>query len=560
MTTKLLNNRYRVIETIGNGGFGETFLAIDTHMPSGRKCVIKKLKSIITATEPGVQDRFRQEAAILEELGQGHDQIPQLYAYFTEGDKFYLVQEWIPGITLQAKVEQGVLSPEQVKTILLDLLPVLEYVHSRHIIHRDIKPENIIIRAKDNKPILIDFGAVKQAMATVVQNTNSSPSVAIGTPGYMSSEQAAGRPVYSSDLYSLGLTAVYLLTGKNPQDLMSDQDGEILWRETIPHLHSNLATVIDRSIRFHPRDRFSSAKEMLTALDSSQHNLNTNTVIATPQNSSSKSKRTSNSQQTVATMTLNQSGAESDGKERLKLLLPFLVIGGVVLAGVALSVTLWSPKKESQPIVTSPSPVETPKSEPTKPEIAIDINEYLQPHTKPLPQTYAKALPLIPIPEEREPSSPNHKPLPPSLTEPSQPSPTPPLETPISNVAIFPLGVSENEVEAALGEPISKRNGRKKNSILWSYPYSQGEIVYVFNKRELRKTEVYFDDSVDLSVIKEALDEMFGGNAPQPIQAALNQVYERDTDLRSFRLDNIQGMIQRNQRDQIYISIWDSDF
>lgn len=273
MTLTLLDNRYQLIRELNSGGFGETFLAEDTHMPSGRKCVIKQLKPI--QNEPQVyqlvQDRFKREAAILEDLGNGNSQIPSLYAYFESAGQFYLVQEWIQGETLAGKVQQqGLLSESYVKQILIDILPVLDYVHSKKIIHRDIKPDNIILRQQDGKPILIDFGAVKETMGTVVNSTGStSRSIVIGTPGFMPSEQSAGRPVYATDLYSLGLTAIYLLTGKLPQELETDyHTGELLWRDRALNVSPTLAVILDKTIQSHPRDRFSSATEMLQALHS----------------------------------------------------------------------------------------------------------------------------------------------------------------------------------------------------------------------------------------------------------------------------------------------------
>ncbi|BAZ05678.1 protein kinase domain-containing protein [Calothrix sp. NIES-3974] len=267
----LLNNRYQVIRTLGSGGFGETFLAEDTQMPSHRRCVIKQLKPIQNNPQiyQLVQERFQREAAILEDLDQGSDQIPSLYAYFQSEGKFYVVQEWIDGDTLAAKIEQqGILSESTVREILVSLLPVLDYVHSKRIIHRDIKPDNIILRHRDGKPVLIDFGAVRESMGTVVNSQgNPTSSIVIGTPGYMSSEQAAGRPVYSSDLYSLGMTAIYLLTGKQPQEMETDpRTGEIIWKQYASHISPIFKTVIDQAIAYHPRDRYPTAKDMLAAL------------------------------------------------------------------------------------------------------------------------------------------------------------------------------------------------------------------------------------------------------------------------------------------------------
>ncbi|MCJ8281352.1 MAG: IMS domain-containing protein, partial [Rivularia sp. ALOHA_DT_140] len=152
--------------------------------------------------------------------------------------------------------------------ILTIILPVLEYIHGQRIVHRDIKPDNIIIRYSDKQPVLIDFGAVKETIHTVMANSeNSTRSIVIGTPGFMPSEQTAGRPVYSSELYSLGLTAVYLLPGKMPQEIENNPaTGEIMWREYAPNITSSFAAVLDKAIQFHPRERFATAREMLSAI------------------------------------------------------------------------------------------------------------------------------------------------------------------------------------------------------------------------------------------------------------------------------------------------------
>lgn len=267
----LLNNRYQIIRSLGSGGFGETFIAEDTQMPSLRRCVIKQLKPIHNNPQiyQLVQQRFQREAAILEELGGSNNQIPALYAYFQLNELFYLVQEYIEGDTLTAKVrKQGVLSESAVRELLVTLLPVLEYIHSKGIVHRDIKPDNIILRHHDAKPVLIDFGAVRETMGTVINSQGSlASSIIIGTPGYMPSEQAMGRPVYASDLYSLGITIIYLLTGKQPQEVETDpHTGEIIWHSHLLNISSTIRFVIDKAIAYHPRDRFASAREMLQAL------------------------------------------------------------------------------------------------------------------------------------------------------------------------------------------------------------------------------------------------------------------------------------------------------
>ncbi|MDZ8107713.1 MAG: serine/threonine-protein kinase [Nostoc sp. DedQUE12a] len=303
MISTLLSDRYRIISVLGTGGFCETFLAEDTQMPSGRRCVIKQLKPVTDNPDVYqlVQRRFQREAAILEDLGGASDQIPTLYAYFQADGQFYLVQEWISGQTLNQYVKQnGCLSESEVIPILISLLKVLDFVHSKGIIHRDIKPDNIILRSSDGKPILIDFGAVRETMATVMYPEGTvSNSIIIGTPGFMPSEQAAGRPVFASDLYSLALTAIFLLMGKLPHELMTDSyTGEHVWdRDAIS---PNLMEVLKKATQFDVRERYSTAKEMLDALQNiassaapkvpmySQLSALTNSVIRLPAAQSSK--------------------------------------------------------------------------------------------------------------------------------------------------------------------------------------------------------------------------------------------------------------------------------
>lgn len=160
------------------------------------------------------------------------------------------------------------MSDEAVRDLLGKLLPALEYVHSKGIVHRDLKPENAIVRESDGLPVLIDFGAVRETMGTIINSRgNPSSSIVIGTPGFMPSEQMAGRPVYASDLYSLGLIGIFCLTGKLPQEIDSDPNtGDLDWRQYAPDVSPALAEVLDKATQSHQRDRFSSSKEMYAAI------------------------------------------------------------------------------------------------------------------------------------------------------------------------------------------------------------------------------------------------------------------------------------------------------
>ncbi|MDM9381848.1 serine/threonine-protein kinase [Chlorogloeopsis sp. ULAP01] len=386
----LLNNRYQVIQTLGSGGFGETFLAEDTQMPSRRRCVIKQLKPIQDNPQVYqlVQQRFGREAAILEEVGDGSEQIPKLYAYFLENGQFYLVQEYIQGQTLTQKIQQqGLMSESGVKEILISILPVLDYVHSKGIVHRDIKPDNIILRnppasstppyqggVRGGEPVLIDFGAVKETIGTLVTPSgNSTRSIVIGTPGFMPSEQSVGRPMFASDIYSLGLTAIYLLTGKMPQEMGTDPaTGALLWRQYALGVTPSFAAVLDKAIQFNARDRFASAREMLQSLQSGAAPFPptvpyTQPLVATtpssqiPQNTVAVSP--SNSYKTP----VNQSNRGGQRGILLGSIIAGILIGTSVIIGFVLNNRQQLPQIAQQEIPQStsepsPTPVE-PKSE-----------------------------------------------------------------------------------------------------------------------------------------------------------------------------------------------------
>lgn len=262
----LLGNRYLVLKSLAKGGCAETFLAEDTHLPSQRKCVVKQLKP--TTTDPAtynlIKERFEKEAEILEAVG-GHDQVPQLYAFFEDGGETYLAEQWFEGPTLTQKVAQdGVFDDDFVRDFLVCILPLLSFLHGKGIIHRDVKPDNIILREPDGMPALVDFGTVKDKQVTVVNSAGGSASIMVASWGYSAPEQAAGFPVEASDLFSLGMTLIFMLTGKNPSSLSTDK-GKVLWYPSVPNKESldmKLTRTIHIAIEPSPTDRFQVAMKM----------------------------------------------------------------------------------------------------------------------------------------------------------------------------------------------------------------------------------------------------------------------------------------------------------
>ncbi|AFY55997.1 serine/threonine protein kinase [Rivularia sp. PCC 7116] len=270
MLGNTLVGRYQIISNLGGGGFGETFVAYDTHLPGSPKCVVKKLKP--QANDPTTLQTARRlfdtEAQVLYRLGI-HERIPQLLAYFEENQEFYLVQEYIYGNDLNEEIKPGKsISENQAISLLKEILEILEFVHQQKVIHRDINPRNILRDDKDGKLVLIDFGAVKQITTQVVSAGNKTQvTVAIGTPGYIPGEQAQGEPRYSSDIYALGIMCITALTGLSPEELEKDDDtNEIIWQE-YAQVTPQLAEILDKMVRYDFRVRYASATQALEALE-----------------------------------------------------------------------------------------------------------------------------------------------------------------------------------------------------------------------------------------------------------------------------------------------------
>jgi ABC-type branched-subunit amino acid transport system substrate-binding protein/predicted Ser/Thr protein kinase len=269
MLGELLGTRYKVIEILGAGGFGHTYIAEDSQRPGNPRCVLKHLT--FASSNPMVLQQvrrlFQAEAETLERLGR-HDQIPRLLAYFEQNQEFYLVQEFIAGHPLSEELHGGIkLSESQTMAVLEDVLGILQYVHAEGVIHRDIKPENLIRRQQDNKLVLIDFGAVKAIGNTVAEAVGETHlSMPIYTSGYSAGEQCLGRPQFSSDLYSLGMVAIQMLTGLRPSQLPQDfNTSELIWQDQV-QISGALTEFLSQMTRYHHVQRYQSATEALQAL------------------------------------------------------------------------------------------------------------------------------------------------------------------------------------------------------------------------------------------------------------------------------------------------------
>ncbi|PSB24847.1 CHASE2 domain-containing protein [Stenomitos frigidus] len=271
MLGTLLNGRFRIIQALGSGGFGQTYIAEDALLPDRPECVIKQFKPAYQEAEflQVARRLFSTEVETLRKLGS-HDQIPTLLADFEEHQEFYLAQEYVKGTSLadEIAVTQR-LDEAAVVDLLRDVLHILAFVHQNYVIHRDIKPSNLIRRQRDGKLVLIDFGAVKeiQTQITSMVPGQSELTVGIGTQGYGPSEQMMGKPRYNSDLYALGMTAINALTGLQPSQLPTHPEtGEVIWRDLV-QVSSGLASILTKMTRYHFSQRYQSAQAVLYALE-----------------------------------------------------------------------------------------------------------------------------------------------------------------------------------------------------------------------------------------------------------------------------------------------------
>lgn len=273
--SRLLSDRYHILKLLGQGGFGRTFLATDRQASSSSLCVIKQL-FLPSSGEHRLKalQLFYQEAQRLAELGE-HPQIPKLLNTFAQDEQIFIVQEWIDGWTLEQEVAGTPFDEVEIWNVLRELLPVLQYLHERQIIHRDIKPANIIRRrsppitaaspnqnGKQGNLILVDFGAAKHLGDAIHTET------LIGSAEYAAPEQTRGHAVFASDLYSLGVTCLHLLTQTSPFDLYDMGDDAWKWQAYLAQpISPSLKHILSKLLHPATRRRYGSAAEVLADLD-----------------------------------------------------------------------------------------------------------------------------------------------------------------------------------------------------------------------------------------------------------------------------------------------------
>jgi WD40 repeat protein len=254
-----LGDRYTAYQPIGLGQSSRTFLGLDTTQLLNPRCIIKAFP------QEGDGEAFRKQVAKL--AGLTHPQLPRILAYFERSPWQFLVQEMVAGESLLQELSQkGAFREAQIWHLLRDVLPVLQFLHQQRIIHRDLKPANLIRRGTvsgQGQLVLVDFGAVKHATESALARTGT----VIGSAEYIAPEQLMGKAVFASDLYSLGMTCIHLLTGLSPFELFNPVTGQCLWRSVSGPVSDTLAQILDRLIQRHPTHRYPSVDGVVRDLN-----------------------------------------------------------------------------------------------------------------------------------------------------------------------------------------------------------------------------------------------------------------------------------------------------
>lgn len=489
--SQLIRNKYRILQTLGQDAFSETLLANSRTGLIQRRYIIKRFRPILGNPQANeIKRLFYREASILKRLSGQNCQIPQLYEYFMVGEDFYLVREWIDGLTLEQKVrQQGKLSETEVKQILKSILSVLKYIHSYGIVYRQLKPSSIVLRqnrrsrssTSDFLSVPIYFGGVEELALTAEKHGRSL--VTTARREYVPLEESA-KTVYASDIYSLGLTAIYLLTGKTPTELPTDrQTKQILWHQEVEGVSIHLMRVIDRAICPLPEDRFNSAEAMLQALHSSPIDIS----MPTPR---------------------PLEGPASVSEAKLVAIFSLLSLGllGIVSGMLNFDFNLFG--------TSGADKMYDPVTEARIEAISQRLN-----------------------------------------------APEPVIET----IPAFTVGVPQHQVIESLGQPTKVSQGywRDSKALLYrDFLPSRVDLGYLTDTETklVRQSEMTFASSVDLLTIQQSAQQLLKANYSKTVAEHIEQIYFDRSERQQFQVGDLEGIVERNPQNHIYLAIWDRQF
>ncbi|MEP0916628.1 serine/threonine protein kinase [Leptolyngbya sp. DQ-M1] len=536
--TTLSNGKYTLQAIIGQGGFGVTYKAI--HHFLHQTVVIKTLNESLRFERnfADFERKFQDEARRLALCV--HPNIVRVSDFFIESDRSYMVMDYIPGKTLEEIVfPNRPLSDAIAIHYIRQIGSALQVVHRNGLLHRDIKPENIIIREGTQEAILIDFGIAREFTPNSTQMHTQMMSV-----GYAPIEQyfAQQKRSPASDVYGLAATLYALVTATVPiAAILRDHERMPEPRELQPSVSPGVNQAILRGMAMNAAMRSASVEEWLSLLP--QDAVPPSQTFTAPVTQAPKV-----STATAATIAYAPSTEEPIATTKPKLRLAWLLaaLTGLTLTGVAIALLSPRSRQTSEPAVTLNSPSPLPSISPTPSEAPSPSPVQIDP---PQPKPSA-SIPPSPSPEAT--------PIAPSTPEPSQ---TKTQST--GRVPGFAVGTSEQEVRAILGEPAQTGRGYWQNtrSALYEVVPDRITLAYLYDRstNQIRQTEASFAQSVDDLTLQVTVNGMLGSRATSEVINGLKQVYRRERNRYRFQQGNLKGVIERNERDRIYVGVWDSN-
>ncbi|MEP0870835.1 serine/threonine protein kinase [Trichocoleus desertorum AS-A10] len=554
----LQGGKYTLEQELGRGGFGITFKAIHRYL--GQPVVIKTLNESMRQ-QPNYAEfelKFQDEARRLALCV--HPNIVRLSDFFIEDDRSYMVMDYIPGPTLEAVVFPDHPLPEAIAVhYMRQISEALKVVHRNGMLHRDIKPQNIILRQNTQEVVLIDFGIAREFTPGVTQTHTSMIS-----SGYAPIEQYVSneKRTPATDVYGLAATLYALLTAQIPvASILRDRQQMPAPRDVRPELSPAVNQAVMRGMAVEVRYRPATVDEWLAMLPEAAPatpvapvgaTQTVATVAVAPRNREASPQATPAGNATNAVIPATRTGMP----------LP-LLLGGVAIATVAAvalgTVALKFRQPATETTVTSsvsPSPAITSTPAPAPPSPSITPAEPPPPEPSPTVTPTPVIEPSPPISFEEPLDQPDEKP---TKNEAGDRSSTIPTNQPVRGI---PTGASKSEVEQLLGAPASLKAGYWPNTRSALYDLGNGvNLGYIYDRdsNQVRQTEASFPPSADPLVMRTALNGMLSGRSSEEIEAALRQVRDRQTNQYSFERNGVKGVIQRDDRDRIYIGVWDAD-
>jgi serine/threonine-protein kinase len=552
----LQGGKYTLDEELGRGGFGITFKA--THHLLGRVVVIKTLNESLRY-DPGFADyqrKFQDEARRLALCVHPH--IVRVIDFFMEENLAYMVMDYIPGSTLDQVVLPNNLLPEAIAIhYIRQIGDALKVVHQNGLLHRDIKPQNIILRQGTQEVVLIDFGIAREFTPGSTQTHTN-----LISSGYAPVEQyfPQEKRTPATDVYGLAATLYTLLTATLPvASILRDRQPLPAPRDLRPELSAAVNQAVMRGMAVEARYRPATVDEWLALLPTETVVAVGKSAIASPASPATQSatvpvipqQQRPPVQPTPAAQRRATAVITSKQPSRLPVWMILLAVSLLTILGSALAAMFFQPRQPSSQTTISqpsPSPVDSPS-------------------------TVAPARPS-PSPTPSPTPSPSPESLPPSPPAPVSPSPSPPAPSPttqepepppdrLPSVPGFPTGTSESAIIAALGKPDETNSGiwRNTRTALYNLVPDQITLAYIYDRSSnlVRQTEAAFAQSVDPLMMEVALNGMLNSRANPEVLDALEQVRLRRTNEYRFSQGNLKGVIERNERDRIYIGIWDAD-